>query len=153
MTTPDAPPTPEEFALLHPLRVRWAEVDPQGIVFNPNYFTYFDLGMTEYMRAIGLPYPDGLAPHGTDIFAVNATANFRASARFDEEIRIGARAARLGTTSLRFRMAVFRGAELLVDGEMVYVNAARDGDRRPTPLPDPLVERILAFEKVAPERK
>ena len=33
----------DDFRLRHELRVRWAEVDPQGIVFNPNYLMYFDV--------------------------------------------------------------------------------------------------------------
>ena len=37
-----------DFKLLHPLRVRWAECDAQGIVFNVNYFLYFDVAMTEW---------------------------------------------------------------------------------------------------------
>jgi len=39
------------FTLLHPLRVRWAKCDAQGIVFNVNYFLYFDVAMTEERRA------------------------------------------------------------------------------------------------------
>jgi acyl-CoA thioester hydrolase len=58
----------QEFRFAHRLRVRWAEVDRQGIVFNGHYLTYFDVGITEYYRALGFPYPDGLAPHGTDLY-------------------------------------------------------------------------------------
>jgi acyl-CoA thioester hydrolase len=42
----------EDFAFFYPLRVRWSEVDPQNIVFNPNYLVYADIAMTEYMPAI-----------------------------------------------------------------------------------------------------
>ena len=56
-----------EFTFFHPLRVRWSEVDPQGIVFNPNYLAYADLALTEYMRRIGFPYPDGLLRLGSDL--------------------------------------------------------------------------------------
>ncbi len=46
------------FRQLHSLRVRWAEVDPQGIVFNGNYLTYADVGITEYLRGRrGFPGP------------------------------------------------------------------------------------------------
>ena len=41
----------QDFTFFHPLRVRWSEVDPQGIVFNPNYLAYADIALTEYMRA------------------------------------------------------------------------------------------------------
>ena len=46
---PDLPRRPR-FGFFHPLRVRWSELDPQGIVFNPNYLVYFDIAVTEYMR-------------------------------------------------------------------------------------------------------
>jgi len=45
----------EDFAFFYPLRVRWSEVDLQGIVFNPHYLAYADLAISEYMRAVGFP--------------------------------------------------------------------------------------------------
>ena len=41
-----------DFRFSCPLRVRWAEADPQGIVFNGHYLTYADVGITEYFRAL-----------------------------------------------------------------------------------------------------
>jgi acyl-CoA thioester hydrolase len=140
------------FSFFHPLRVRWAEVDAQRIVYNPNYFLYFDVGMTEYTRAIGFRYPDGLLEQGSDFFAVNANANFRGSALYDDELEIGVRVARIGRTSFVFAMNIFRGNELLVDGSLTYVNGALD-TKQPTPLPESFIERVLAFERIAPERK
>jgi len=46
-----------DFRHRHALRVRWAEVDMQGVVFNGHYLTYCDVCVTEYWRAIGVPYP------------------------------------------------------------------------------------------------
>ena len=77
-----------EYRFSHPLRVRWAEVDRQGIVFNGHYLAYFDIGITEYWRAIGYPYPDGLAEHGTDLFVVKATVEYHASAAYDDMLDI-----------------------------------------------------------------
>ena len=54
-------PELSQFTYFHTLRVRWAEVDPQSIVFNGHYMTYADVAITEYWRAINLPYPDGVA--------------------------------------------------------------------------------------------
>ena len=62
----------QEFRFAHRLRVRWAEVDRQGIVFNGHYLTYFDVGITEYYRTLGYPYPDGLAQLGTDLYVRKA---------------------------------------------------------------------------------
>ena len=73
----------EDFHLSMPLRVRWAEVDPQSIVFNAHYLTYCDICSTEYWRAIGVRYPeDLLRAHGVDIFVVKSTLEYHASARF-----------------------------------------------------------------------
>ena len=43
----------EDFTFVHSLRVRWAEVDRQHVVFNGHYFLYFDVAVAEYWRAIG----------------------------------------------------------------------------------------------------
>jgi len=144
-------PTPHDFAFFHPLRVRWAEVDPQGIVFNAHYLMYADVAFTEYMRTIGLPYPSGLEPFGTDLFVVNASLDYRGSARFDEEVQIGVRVDRIGRTSIRFLVCVFRDGEALVSVRLTYVNATIDG-RTPTPVPESFAEQILAFERRQPLR-
>src|SRR3954466_15102891 len=119
----DAPAILADFAFAHRLRVRWAELDPQRIVFNAHYLTYFDVALSEYMRAVGFKAPDGLAKHGCDIVLANAhldfrranaTLVFRASPRYDDELLVTARIARIGRTSLGFRMACFRDEALLV---------------------------------------
>ena len=147
-----APSRPEDFSLRHPIRVRWAETDQQGIVFNGHYLTWFDIAQTEHFRSMGFRYPDGLAQFGLDIFMVNANLDYRAPAHFDDMVTLAARVDQLGRTSLRFRMAAFRDETLLADGRVTYVIATREA-RVPTPLPAPLVTRILAFETLAPDRK
>lgn len=47
-------PELSQFSFFHALRVRWAEVDPQSIVFNGHYLTYADVAITEYFRALGV---------------------------------------------------------------------------------------------------
>lgn len=135
------------FAFLHPLRVRWAECDAQGIVFNVNYFLYFDVAMTEYMRALG--YEGAMT---MEFFTVHAEADFRGSAKFDDMIDIGARCVRLGEKSMTLALAVFRGEELLTEGSLTYVHAEL-GTKNTSPLPTSFIERVCAFEKIAPERK
>ncbi len=63
----------------------------QGIVFNHHYLMYVDVAFTEYMRLIGLPYPEAFTTEGTDIFMVSAQIDFRTSAGYDDEFRIGVR--------------------------------------------------------------
>ena len=136
------PPVRSEFAFVHPLRVRWSEVDPQGIVFNPNYLMYADVALTEFWRALGIDYVSMPAEHGVDTFMVNASVNYFASARFDEEIAIGVKTGRLGRSSLVLDFAVFRGDEGLVAGALTYVFATTGPDRTPTPIPEAIRARL-----------
>lgn len=141
MTRP-SPPARSDFAFFHPLRVRWAEVDPQGIVFNPNYLMYADVALTEFWRALGIDYVAMPAEHGVDTFMVNASVDYFASAVFDEEIEIGVKTGRLGRSSLVLDFAVFRGAEGLVAGALTYVFATTGPERTPTPIPEDIRARL-----------
>ena len=140
----------QDFRFSHRLRVRWAEVDRQGIVFNGHYLTYFDVGITEYYRALGYPYPDGLAQSGTDLYVRKAEVEYHASAQYDDEIDIGVRVARLGRSSFDFCVEIHHAGMLLVTGKVVYVNADLVA-RKSAPLPDFLRVAIKGFEHVAPE--
>jgi acyl-CoA thioester hydrolase len=140
----------EEFRFGERLRVRWAEVDPQGIVFNANYLTYFDVAMTEYFRAIGHPYPEPLAAYGSDLFVVHSEIDYHGSARFDDELDVLARTGRLGTSSMTLLFEIHRGDEHLISGQIVYVNADPES-RRSLPLPAEIRQAITRFEKVAPQ--
>jgi acyl-CoA thioester hydrolase len=138
-----------DFRFFHRLRVRWVEVDRQGIVFNGHYLMYFDVSVTEYYRAIGLPYPDGLEQHGTDLFVKKAEIEYHAPARYDDELDIGVRVPRLGRSSFEFLVEVYRGADLLVGGRLVYVNAD-PGTRKSSPVPAFLRTAIRSYERIAP---
>jgi acyl-CoA thioester hydrolase len=140
----------DDFRFSHSLRVRWAELDPQGIVFNPNYLTYFDVGVTEYWRVIGCVYPGAFFAQGVDTFLVKATVEYKAPARFDDEISVRARVRRIGRTSVAFLLSIERGGELLVSGELVYVFSSL-ADRKPTPVPETFRRAVLGYEKAPVE--
>lgn len=137
-----------------PLRVRWAEADMQGVVFNAHYLTYCDICVTEYWRAVGLRYPQDFLARGSDTFVRKATLEYHAPARFDDELDICGRTARIGRSSLAFTVEMFRRArteEPLISAELIYVNAdpAAQGA---VPWPAEVRERICSFEQVAPEQ-
>jgi acyl-CoA thioester hydrolase len=136
---------PSAFRLRERLRVRWAETDAQGIVFNGHYLTYFDVAITEYWRAVGLPYPAALAGTGVDLFAVKSTVEYVAPARYDDVIEVGCRAARLGRSSITFELAIRRDGQLLTRGEVVYA-CADPVARKSCPIPDRIRQAIAAWE-------
>jgi acyl-CoA thioester hydrolase len=132
-------------------RVRWSEVDPQGVVFNPNYLVYADIALTEYMRAIGLPFPDALEGSGNEFFAVRSEVDFRSPARFDDVLTLSARTARIGRTSFTVAFTIRRGEALLAEVRTVYVHADPK-TATSVPLPERLIERIAKFEQTPPGR-
>lgn len=142
----------EDFTCAHPLRVRWAEVDMQKIVFNGHYLTYIDTAIAEYWRMIGLPYPEGYVErYGSDVFLRKATVEYLGPARYDELLTVLARVCRLGRTSMTFAFEIYGEAPSpLVTAELVYVNAD-PRSMKAVPLPEALRTRVLEFEKVAPQ--
>ena len=141
----------EDFAFFDTLRVRWAEVDMQAIVFNGHYLTYFDVAFTEYWRGTGLPNVVQQAQEGRELFARKATVEYLAPARFDDVLEIGVRCAAIGRSSLRFVLEIYRAGdaapEHLIAGELVYVYADTTL-RRGVPVDDAWRNRLAAFEKV-----
>jgi YbgC/YbaW family acyl-CoA thioester hydrolase len=136
------------FRFTDPLRVRWAEVDMQRVVFNAHYLMYVDTAMGGWWRALALPYEATLAALGGDLFVRKASLEYLAPARYDDALAVGIRFDGAGTSSLRFAAAVFRGEELLVRGELVYVwTDAATG--RPCPVPAALLECLRAWESGA----
>jgi len=138
--------TRDAFRFFHRLRVRWAEVDKQDIVFNGHYLTYFDVAITEYWRDLGVPYPAITERWQTDLFVVKAGIEYHAPARYDDILDIGTRVERIGNSSLHFRTAIFRDGECLIGGELIYVNADPE-TRKSVRIAIDLRELIEAFER------
>ena len=138
-----------DFRHFERLRVRWAEVDLQKIVFNGHYLMYFDTAVAGYWRALALPYQATMDALGGDLYVRKATLEYQASARYDELIDVGVKTARIGNSSMVLECAVFRGDELLVSGELVYV-FANPASQTSLPVPPNLREMLNAFEAGQP---
>src|ERR1043165_963652 len=143
-----------DFVCAPRLRVRWAEVDLQKIVFNGHYLTYIDTAVAEYWRGIGLPYPDGYVErYAQDLYLRKATLEYLGSARYDELLTVCCRVAKLGRSSMTFLFEIHRdeppGEQALVTAELVYVNADAK-TMKAAPLPEDLRSRIQRYERVAP---
>jgi YbgC/YbaW family acyl-CoA thioester hydrolase len=132
-----------DFRFASPLRVRWAEVDMQQIVFNAHYLMYLDTAMGEYWRALAMPYKESMALLGGDMYVKKATLEYHASACYDDVLHIGLRCARVGNSSMVFDGGIFRGDTLLVSGELLYVFADPVSQTART-VPEPLRQAFAA---------
>ena len=110
---------------VHRLRVRYGECDPQGIVFNANYLLYFDVAFTELWRAGVGPWQEMVA-RGVDAVVAEANLDFRAPARFDDQLELQARITRLGKTAITTEIDVVRDGQVLVAGRLRHVCVSTD---------------------------
>ncbi len=134
-----------DFRFFHRLRVRWAEVDMQKIVFNAHYLMYFDTAVTDYWRALALPYEEAMHQLGGDLYVKKATVEYHGSARYDDQIDIAMKCARIGNSSMVFTGAIFRGDVLLITCELVYV-FADPATQTSRPVPPVLRSILTGFE-------
>ncbi len=139
----------QNFRYFHSLRVRWAEVDMQKIVFNSHYLMYIDTAMSSYWREMALPYQTTLAEYSGDLYVKKSTLEYHASANMDELLSIGLKCERFGNSSILFIVGIFRSQQLLVSGEIIYVFAdPKTQSSKPVPLE--LKKVFVDFEKGLP---
>jgi YbgC/YbaW family acyl-CoA thioester hydrolase len=136
----------QNFRFFHRLRVRWAEVDMQKIVFNGHYLMYLDTAVADYWRGLALPYEEAMHKLGGDLYVKKATLEYNASAKYDDVLDIGMRCGKIGNSSMQMLGGIFHGDKLLVSGELLYVYAdpATQTSRR---VPDSLRAMLEGFER------
>ena len=133
-----------QFKFTHGHRVRYDEIDAQGVVGSGSWFNLLHLARVEYLRNLGLFLEGGPAP--IQLVVRRAGAEFLTSARFDEAIIFRVRCAQLGNSSCRFEFLVDNGDQLrLLVAETLVVCVEVEGQRS-IGLPQILRERIAEFE-------
>ena len=135
----------QDFRFAHRLRVRWVEVDMQQIVFNGHYLMYFDTAVTDYWRQLAMPYAATMHQLGGDLYVKKASVEYHASAEMDDFLDVCMRCERIGNSSMTFVGAIFRGDELLITSELVYVYADPVA-KKSQPIPPALRGLLEAFE-------
>jgi acyl-CoA thioester hydrolase len=141
------PTTETRAAYRHFLAIptRWMDNDIYGHVNNVVYYSYFDTVVNEYLiREGGLDIASG-AVIG---LAIETFCRFHQPLAFPEVIDAGLRVGKLGTTSVRYEIGLFRQgqAEPAATGHFVHVFVDRK-TRKPTPLPPGIracLERLAA---------
>ena len=116
------------------VRVRYAETDAMGVVHHANYFVWFELGRTEYTRAVGLPYRE-VEARGVRLVVIEASARFHTPARYDDVVVIRTAVSDVSKATLVFAYeARLPAGTLLVDGQTVH--AATDLAGRVRRIPE-----------------
>ena len=131
-----------------PIQTRWKDNDVYGHVNNVEYYSYFDTAINAWLIREG-----GLDIERGEIIGlcVESHCEYRAALTFPETIEVGLRVGRLGKTSVRYELAVFRegGDEATAEGHFVHVFVDRE-NRRPTAIPDRLRGALERLQVPAP---
>jgi acyl-CoA thioester hydrolase len=130
-------------------RVRYSEIDYQGIVYFAHYATYFDVAIHEFCRSLPYDYTAIRKTTGTDFNIVRAAVEYRRPLRFDERFEVEVALGRIGRSSLTFAPAIWVQGEVepRATGEVVWVHADQT-TMRAVPLPTELLELLSALSGV-----
>jgi acyl-CoA thioester hydrolase len=120
-------------AFIHRIRVRYAEIDGQGVVFNAHWMTYFDDSCTRFMES--LDFGPGFWTKEFDVMLVKAVLEWQGPAHFDEWIEIAVVPTRLGSKSFDVSYRASVGERSCCTATITYCSV-QPGDNAPIPIPD-----------------
>jgi acyl-CoA thioester hydrolase len=118
------------------IRVRYAETDQMGVVYYGNYFTWFEIGRSEFCRQLGFDYKRMEIDDDSFIVVVEASCRYRRPARYDDLLTVRTRLIESRRRTIRFSYEIFHQAsgERLATGETNHVICDRQG--QPKSLPE-----------------
>ncbi len=126
------------------IQTRWEDNDVYGHVNNVVYYSFFDTAVNRYLIEAGALDIEAGAVIG---LVVETQCRYHAPLAFPDVLEVGIRVARIGTSSVRYEVGVFRqGGEdaAAADGHFVHVYVDR-ATRRPVPLPETLRAALAAI--------
>jgi acyl-CoA thioester hydrolase len=105
--------------LRYPIRVRYADTDALGVVYNAAYLAWFEIGRTEWLRSRGLPYRE-VEARGLSLPVTEAFVRFRIAARYDDMLEIETSLQNARSREVTFAYRLFRGDCCIAEGRTVH---------------------------------
>ena len=131
------------------IRVRYAETDQMGAVYNSHFLTYFEVGRTEYLRSMGASYRD-LEARGAFLVVVEAHCRYLSPARYDDLLKLDTWVSRLRPARIDFGHRLRRADDGTAVAEGHLVLACVDEGRRPRRLPNEVREKAVVVDGPPP---
>jgi acyl-CoA thioester hydrolase len=127
-------------------RARYSETDQMGVIYHTHYLVWCEMGRTDLMRQAGVAYSD-VERGGLLLAVAEASVRYAAAARYDDEIRVTTRLAKVRSRALTFEYHIERVGPAptvtLARAETVLV--ALDDNFTPRMLPGALLDRFRAL--------
>jgi acyl-CoA thioester hydrolase len=121
------------------VRVRYSETDRMDVVYYANYFVWFEIGRTDWLRETGMTYRE-IEAEGIQLPVIEAHCEYRLGARYDDDVEIRTRARKMSPVRIQFDYEAIRRADgaTLATGHTVHATIDRQG--RPVRMPDRVKE-------------
>ena len=115
-------------------RVRYSETDQMGVVYHAEYLVWCEVGRTDFIRSLGLPYSE-LEKRGTALAVAEATIRYHAPARYDDLIRVETRLVDVRSRAITFEYVIrnAESGERLASARTLLVSL--DSSGKPVPMP------------------
>lgn len=125
-----------DYRHFHPITTRWMDNDVYGHVNNVVYYSWFDTAVNHFLAAGGALDIE----HGPVIgLVIETQCNYFASVAFPERVTAGIRVAKLGNSSVRYEVGIFREDEDMASAQGHFVHVYVDrASRRPAAIPEPM---------------
>jgi acyl-CoA thioester hydrolase len=128
------------------LPTRWMDNDIYGHVNNALYYAFFDTAINQYLIAEG-----GLDINGSRVIGLAAETHcqFMQALAFPEVVEVGLRVGKLGNSSVRYELAIFKESETQAAATGYFVHVFVDREtRRAVPIPPKI---RTALERLQPQ--
>jgi acyl-CoA thioester hydrolase len=121
------------------IRVRYAETDQMGVAYHANYFVWFEVARTDWLREHGVTYRE-LEAEGFFLPVIEARCDYRAAARYDDDLTVTAMARLVSPVRVAFDYEIAGPTAVVARGSTVHATLDRDG--RPVRVPGRIKELI-----------
>lgn len=122
-----------DYARFVPITTRWMDNDVYGHVNNVIYYAFFDTAVNQILIEAGALEPLTSAVIG---LVVETQCRFSKSIAFPDRVSAGVRVTRVGASSVRYEIGLFKNDEDDAAGEGHFVHVYVDRDsRRPASVP------------------
>ena len=138
-----------EFTAEFPVEVYWEDTDAGGIVYHSNYLKFMERARSNLLKELKVAQANSLTdPDGVLFVAVSVAIRYRRAAKLEDHLTLRTRIKTLRRASIVFEQNVYRGSELITEGE-VRVGAVSRRTMAPAAMPESLYEKIRALLDLA----
>lgn len=139
--------TLEQYPFFHTIQTRWMDNDVYGHVNNVIYYSFFDTAVAVFLTSkAGLDYINGSSVG----LVIETSCTYFEAIAFPDVVRVGVRVAKLGNSSVRYELAIFKNDQITASAQGYFVHVyVNKQTQRPVPIPEQArraLSRILISE-------